>query len=205
MSEQFINLVSQANPANRQYQPTHNGYPPTITTTSPYNNSSPQIMDPFFDDDDDFPDTAFGPQIGRSTHMHSQDSGLPLREGAVPPAGAGQSKTSLATDGMPQGWTFDDDELQMSGGAPPFKGSATFPGANTPTEKGVTRPSWKKWKWPWQKEKQLTGERIIALNNTPMNAEYCSNFVSTSKYNMVSFVPKFLAGECVYSIAIYII
>lgn len=201
MSEQFINLVSQANPATRQYQPTHNGYPPTTT----YNHNSPEVMDPFFDDDDDFLDTAFGPQVGRSTHMHSQDSGLPLREGAVPPAGSGASKTTLAADGMSQGWTFDDDELQVPGGAPPFKGSAAFPGTNTPTEKGGTKSSWKKWKWPWQKEKKLTGERIIALNNTPMNVEFCSNFVSTSKYNMVSFVPKFLAGEYVHLFDIYLV
>ena len=51
------------------------------------------------------------------------------------------------------------------------------------------------WKWPWKKEKELTGERIIALNNPALNSEYCSNFVSASKYNLVTFLPKFLFGE----------
>ena len=30
--------------------------------------------------------------------------------------------------------------------------------------------------------------------NSPANADFCSNFVSTSKYNMLTFVPKFLFG-----------
>lgn len=53
----------------------------------------------------------------------------------------------------------------------------------------------RKWKWPWQEEKVLSGERIIALNNNAANAEYCSNVVSTSKYNMVTFLPKFLLEQ----------
>lgn len=97
---------------------------------------------------------------------------------------------------MPQGWNFDDEEVQVPPGARPFAGSAAFPGAATPTEQGPKTKVKRKWRWPWQKETDLTGERVIALNNTLMNAEYCSNFVSTSKYNMASFVPKFLAGEC---------
>jgi len=186
MSDNFINLVNQANPATRQYNPTHNGYPPT---SSPYAHS-PQIMDPFFDDEDDLPDSAF-----RSAPMQSQESGLPLRAGAAPPAGSGPSKTSLAGDGF-----WDDEEVQMpTGGGSAFTGSAAFPGAPIPTEKAgkakkKATGGKRRWRWPWQKEKELVGERIIALNNSPMNAEYCSNFVSTSKYNMVSFVPKFLGG-----------
>jgi phospholipid-transporting ATPase len=135
--------------------------------------------------------------MGRTAPMRSQESGLPLREGAVPPAGSGLSKTSLAGDGMPQGWTFDDEDVQVpTGGGRAFDGSAAFPGVRIQTQKGPKKksPRWK-WRWPWQKEKELVGERIIALNNSPMNADYCSNFVSTSKYNMASFVPKFLGGE----------
>ena len=190
MSEQFINLVSQANPATRQYQPTINGYPPASNSNSPYNHNSPQVLDPFFDDDDDTPDSAFA--MGRTTPMQSQASGLPLRDHAAPPAGTGFSKTSLQGDGMPQGW--DDADVQLPPGVQPFAGSAAFPGAQTPTEKTQSTRR-KKWRWPWQKEEQLVGERVIALNNAANNADYPSNFVSTSKYNMVTFVPKFLTGE----------
>ena len=185
MTDNFINLVSQANPATRQYQPTQNGYPPSAS--SPYaHNNSPQILDPFFDDEDEMPDSAFGMSRSTTAPMQSQESGLPLREGAVPPAGSGPSKD----------WTFDDEEVQLPTGAGrPFNGSSAFPGVEIQTEKGPKKKPRRKWRWPWQKETELVGERIIALNNSPMNAEYCSNFVSTSKYNMVSFVPKFLGGE----------
>lgn len=191
MSEHFINLVSQANPAARQnYQQPANGYPPSAG--SPYAQQSPQILDPFFDDDDEMPDSSYA--MGHPAPMQSQESGLPLRAGAAPPAGV--SKTSLGMgDGMPQGWNFDDEEIEQPNGGPAFHGSAAFPGSKSPKEKGGKKAGKRRWKWPWQKEKELTGERIIALNNHPMNVEYISNFVSTSKYNVFTFVPKFFAGE----------
>ena len=48
------------------------------------------------------------------------------------------------------------------------------------------------------KEVELKGERVVVLNDYggEMNNEFCSNYVSTSKYSMVTFVPKFLFGEC---------
>ncbi|KAG6857725.1 hypothetical protein H0H87_004141 [Tephrocybe sp. NHM501043] len=177
MTDDFRRLVSTANPAAR-YHPAndpYNGYPPS-SSMGPYSDQhSPQpAMDPFFDDDDEnIPDSAFG----RPKAMESQDSGLPLTRAAVPPAGSGPSKLSLG-DGVPQGWNFDDDDIQP---------------ASTPTAHLAKPPANKrKWKWPWQKEKVLTGERVIALNNSAANSEFCSNFVSTSKYNLASFIPKFL-------------
>ncbi|OAX41767.1 phospholipid-translocating P-type ATPase [Rhizopogon vinicolor AM-OR11-026] len=120
--------------------------------------------------------------------MHSQESGLPLARSAAPPAGIGASSVSLATpaNGQPQGWAFDDDAL-----SPTFSASPSFPG------EPLTRPfkQRRRWKWPWQTEKELTGERIITLNNPSMNDDYCSNFVSTSKYNLVTSLPKFLAEQ----------
>ncbi|KAF9073498.1 calcium transporting ATPase [Rhodocollybia butyracea] len=159
MSDDFLRLVSQANPASR-----NNGYPPS---------SDPQLLDPFFDDDDDsmIPDSAFGP--GRPIGpMHSQESGLPFAHSAAPPAGV--SKLSLS-EGVPQGWNFDDDDEQH----------------RQPRKKQVK----KTWKWPWQREKVLLGERVATLNNRAANAEFVSNYVSTSKYNMVTFVPKFLTEQ----------
>ncbi|KAJ7287299.1 aminophospholipid-transporting P-type ATPase [Mycena rebaudengoi] len=107
--------------------------------------------------------------------MDSQASGLPLARNAVPPAGSGSRGNG---EGVPQGWNFDDDDFRPAN-EPPFAGFQLL----------------QRWKWPWQKEKVLTGERIIALNNAPANAEYGSNFVSTSKYNLASFIPKFLTEQ----------
>ncbi|KAJ7782793.1 Ca-transporting ATPase [Mycena metata] len=189
MSDDFLRLVNQANPAARQqYQPA-NGYPPA-SASSPYANHSPQLMDPFFDDDDDnMPDSAFGRP--RSGPMDSQASGLPLTQHAAPPAGSGQSKAS--GDGVPQGWNFDDDDYRPA--EPAFAGSSTFNGMNPKSEQKAAPSPKQKWKWPWQKTKVLTGERVIALNNAPANAEYGSNSVSTSKYNVATFVPKFLTEQ----------
>lgn len=139
------------------------------------------MMDPFFDDDDEnMPDSAFG----RPLPMQSQESGLPLTHSAAPPAGSGPSKLSLG-DGVPQGWNFDDADFQPAGGPAPYS-SAREP---------LAKPKKRKWKWPWQKDKVLVGERIIALNNSAANGDFCSNFVSTSKYNLATFIPKFLTGK----------
>lgn len=147
------------------------------------------------------PDSAY--HMGNPAPMQSQESGLPLRAGAALPAGV--SKTSLGTgDGMPQGWAFDAEVPEMQGSGPAFRGSAAFPGVKTPKERVGKKAGKREWKWPWQKEKELTGERVIALNNHPMNADYASNFVSTSKYSAVTFVPKFFGGEYVANLQYFI-
>ena len=180
MNEDFLRLVSQANPAARQYHPANNAFPPLDT---PYQDNTPQLLDPFFDDDDDnVPDSAFG-----SSHpMRSQESGLPLATSAAPPAGT--SQTTLG-NGPGQGWNFADGELQNT----TFNGFASFPSQEKP--RSPKRKAKRRWKWPWVKEKQLAGERIITLNNSAANADFGSNSISTSKYNLATFVPKFLFGE----------
>ncbi|KAI0629096.1 phospholipid-translocating P-type ATPase [Trametes polyzona] len=184
MSDDFVRLVSQANPASRQqYQPANTGYPPS--------SSPPHALDPFFDDDDDVPDSAFG----RPPAMQSKESGLPLARSGAPPAG--HSQLSLPTTIQPDSWSFDDDQPP---GSKPFQGSASFPGSSgSASAKHQRKPS-KSLKqrlsgisWPWQrKEKVLTGNRVIALNNPDANSDFCNNYVSTSKYNLATFVPKFL-------------
>ncbi|KAF5388875.1 hypothetical protein D9757_005590 [Collybiopsis confluens] len=187
MGDDFLRLVSQANAASRQYQPANsNGYPPS---NGPYADTpNPQLLDPFFDDDDDMPDSAFG----RPLPMQSQESGLPLTRDAAPPAGI--SKSSLG-DGLPQGWNFDDD-IQASNQQRLFSSSNALPGTGSGSKKKKSEPANKRtWRWPWQREKVLEGERVIALNNGLANAEFMSNYVSTSKYNMLTFVPKFLTEQ----------
>ena len=179
MTDDFRRLVSQANPAASQYQPANNvsnAYPPSSSSSL-----AVQHMDPFFDDDDDnlnIPDSAFG----RPEPMRSQGSVLPLTSSAAPPAGTGSSSLG---DHAPQDWNFDDNDFQPAGGPTPHVGSIGRP-------KITAR--FRKWKWPWQKHKVPVGDRVIALTNSAANADFCSNSVSTSKYNLVTFVPKFFAG-----------
>jgi len=198
--ESFAALVDTANPAASGYyqqnsnnlylhshsHPNTSGYPPP---------QQPNLMDPFFDDDDDDGVDAHHstfPMYSVPQPLHSQESGLPLARSAAPPAGIGASSVSLATttNGQPQGWTFDDDAL-----SPAFSTKPSFPGEQSATSpRPLTRS--RRWKWPWQREREFVNERVIALNNPHMNDEYCSNFVSTSKYNSVTFLPKFLTGMC---------
>ena len=194
MADDFTRLVSQANPAATQYRPT---YPPTSSNT-------PTIgLDPFFDDDDDLelgtpiphqtvhtrgggnllspdapPDSAFG----SAQAMQSTDSGLPLSKNAALPAGS------------PHVWGFDDEDVQVPS---TFAGSASFPGTSSQLPlKQPPRKRSRTWRWPWQKEQEREGNRIIALNDEHANLSegYCSNYVSTSKFNIATFLPKFLTG-----------
>lgn len=192
MSDDFVRLVSQANPAaSRQQYPPPPQYDSYSHGGQHASTSQPQPqLDPFFDDDDDIggvPDSAFGP--GMPMAMQSTESGFPLAKGAVAPAGATLNDDAAKA----KTWTFDDDE---PGPSLPYAGASAFPGAPTPTEGagGRVKGRKKRWRWPWEKEMELEGERVIALNNAEANAEFVNNYVSTSKYNMASFLPKFLFG-----------
>jgi phospholipid-transporting ATPase len=173
MADDFARLVSQVNPAsalNSQYQRANNGYPPSA---SPHD---PQLLDPFFDDEDeeDPPDSTFA-----GAHpMQVKESDLHLPSQAAPMAGA--SKASFQSDGVPQGWTFDQDDSPDQLPHPPSR--------------KPKKASRRRWRWPWEKGQVLTGERVVALNNPDANADFLSNYVSTTKYNMVTFTPKFLFG-----------
>jgi phospholipid-transporting ATPase len=78
-----------------------------------------------------------------------------------------------------------------------FEGSAAFPG-NSPRPQAPTGNSTaaRRWCWPWQRAREREGDRVIALNDERANlAEgHCSNYVSTSKYNLATFFPKFFTG-----------
>jgi phospholipid-transporting ATPase len=197
MTEDFLRLVSQANPAARprhqQYQPANggNGHP----------DRSDALMDPFFDDHDDednVPDSAFGPIPVTTGPNRSQESQLPLSRNAAPTAGGGTVLTSAPqSQGLPQGWNFDDEDF-ISVNSQTFPGSSDYPPPPTkkPQSKSlVSRLKSQKWKWPWEKDQTLTGDRIVALNNSAPNVDFCSNHVSTSKYNLATFLPKFLFGK----------
>ena len=198
--ESFAALVNAANPAASGHRSRlssnnpYSSYPPPSSNTQSRTRDAPNLMDPFFDDDDDLLDltptaTQEGTIAMHSTSTHpiptqSQESGLPLAHSAAPPAGLGSS-LSLSTP-QNQGWNFEGEAA--------FPGSASFPGTpHSPRTPVRRRKKWK-WRWPWEKEAGPTGDRVITLNNPEMNDEFGSNFVSTSKYNGVTFVPKFFKG-----------
>ncbi|KIJ45323.1 hypothetical protein M422DRAFT_251086 [Sphaerobolus stellatus SS14] len=129
------------------------------------------------------PESAFGSSYKA---MQSTESGLPLSKNAASP-----SET-----GVPRGWDLDDDNLTLL----TFEGGGSFPGSNPSRARTPTKRPRRQWRWPWRKEMERTGERgeqVIALNDEQANlAEaYCSNYVSTSKYNVATFLPKFLTGN----------
>ncbi|KZS88835.1 calcium transporting ATPase [Sistotremastrum niveocremeum HHB9708] len=169
--DDFANLVSRANPAASQYQPAGLGYPPPTTTNGGLHSSNdPESHNIFLIDDDDDepvqPDSAF-----RSAPMASVESGLPFAGRGAPAAGT----------------SWEDTEMDQ---------------VDLPGPRGMSRPKKKRkmsWdlKWPWQKEKVREGDRVITLNDEVANyaEKYCSNYVSTSKYNPVTFVPKFLLEQ----------
>ncbi|KAG8782134.1 hypothetical protein FRC12_021196 [Ceratobasidium sp. 428] len=206
----FASLVSRSNPATQQYQTSQSSaYAPASTYPPPQNALSPaagQRMDPFFDDEDEDDANPFGDgrgnPFGDKHAAPSQAYGmstpnLGLKANAAAPAGVGASTSTVALgkDGMPAGWAFDDDEPVNQ---PTLPRSAPPPSSSG---RGGIKAALKKpgggWKWPWSKEKVLEGERTIWLNDAARNITegYPTNYVSTSKYNLVTFLPKFFAEQ----------
>jgi phospholipid-transporting ATPase len=210
--DDFASLVSRSNPASRQYQTGSSGaYAPASTYPPPQNAVSPGItqpMDPFFDDDEEDDANPFGDGRGNpfaDKHAAPAAAGgnaygmstpsLGLTANAAPPAGAGASTSTVALGkvGMPPGWAFDDDEPVNQ---PTASRSAPTPSSSSGLKAAMKKPGGG-WKWPWSKEKVLEGERTVWLNDLARNISegYPNNYVSTSKYNIASFVPKFLVGR----------
>jgi len=136
----------------------------------------------------------------KSTYGTGQPQGWTFdQDDPYSPAGAGVGAGSSATVLGPGG----------SSGGLPFAGSKTFNGVGSTDDLRVSKKGggtgglggiWKslgQGRLPWQKEKVLMGERIIFLNDSRGNGEqgFVSNYVSTTKYNLVTFMPKFLVGE----------
>lgn len=215
--DDFASLVSRSNPAAQQprrasyaqagpssgYPPSHQPQPaPSIHTT--------YEMDPFFDDEDEQmpqsagigtfsnaagPGRAAGTSSFGGTTLIDGDmdstTDLPLTKSAMPPAGILSREAKQPN----KDWTFDDDDVPAS--------LPTMAPSRPPTHQPTKRRF--QWKWPWEKKKLLSPERKIWLNDRFSNeAEgYCNNYVSTSKYNLVTFVPKFLGGthRAIYAIS----
>lgn len=197
--DDFASLVSRANPAaQHRQQQSLSSYPPAGPAAS-----NQYALDPFFDDDDDLQTPNLNqtaPSLQRQQTNTSNliddpldsTADLPLTKAAVPPAG--RSFTSLQQPQPQQPsqpiWTFDADD--------DVPNPTRFDTRNAPVRTRAKR-RFPKIEWPWGKKKILAPERKIWLNDTASNdAEgYCSNYVSTTKYNLATFVPKFLFGALI--------
>ncbi|KDQ19994.1 hypothetical protein BOTBODRAFT_125521 [Botryobasidium botryosum FD-172 SS1] len=194
-TDDFIDLVSQSNPAAR--------------ASHSHSNSRGLALDPFFDDEDDTlhshsnTDYLGAPSHDNRSYSHNRvdflddpdasTSNLPLSHHSALPAGL---RGTRGTGENRHTWILDDeDDVHL--GAPaiavPTVASSSISRSTDVTTKGL-RP---KWTWPWQKKQVLEGERKIWLNDETANglSGFCSNYVSTSKYNLITFVPKFFAEQ----------
>lgn len=119
---------------------------------------------------------------------------VPLATNAQAPAGHGldaQGRTLRSEVGM-----MDDDEEMIAS-------RRVIPSASQRRSKGGVKDLWKQLKDTINGvPKDLTGERTIYINNPPLNesSKFANNYVSTSKYNLISFIPKFFAGALVFSL-----
>jgi hypothetical protein len=130
-----------------------------------------------------------------SGFQDSDISQIPFRSRGAPPAGTSDPPAAAASSsrGVLKIWTFDEDNVFQSPSSNDLGMSPAVSGTSLPTA-GPRRGKRRKWRWPWQEEPRPTGDRIVALNDETRNADYLSNAVSMSKYNLLTFVPKFFTG-----------
>lgn len=125
--------------------------------------------------------------FGQSNGFQSIDSGLPLATSAALPAGRGETRERPLQGS--QGWGLDDDDDEQIAARMRYDQKG----------KGKAREVWPRfrhWITHLNEPKDLEGERTIYINDAASNApmKFKGNYVSTSKYNLVTFLPKFLAG-----------
>ncbi|GAA5846250.1 hypothetical protein JCM3766R1_000765 [Sporobolomyces carnicolor] len=154
---------------------------------------------PFYDDDDDLAASSLGvsqhtlpydsrPEYGRSGPSYSHDESLTAN--AQKPAGFGQGRLGEPSRNM---LDEDDEEIIQA------KARLAAMQAKQNRRKGDSLQK------IWDEARRIMkggpkvyeGERVIHLNNSTLNAtqKYSNNSISTSKYNLVTFLPKFLAEQ----------
>ncbi|GAA5879366.1 hypothetical protein JCM1840_006023, partial [Sporobolomyces johnsonii] len=155
---------------------------------------------PYYDDEDDLASTSFGvsqttlpydsrPEYGRAAPSYSHNDSLTAN--AQAPAGFGQGQLGEPTRNM-----LDDDDEMIA---------AKARLAAMQAKQRERRAGGDGLKRFWAEAKRIAkggpkvyeGERLIHLNNQELNApsKFGNNSVSTSKYNLVTFIPKFLAEQ----------
>lgn len=118
----------------------------------------------------------------------------PLTSNAQVPAGHGMGQIGETGRPVQQSGMLDDDEEIIAARTKMSKKKAA-PGVGiAETVKEAIKEAKRRMKGG---HKMYTGERMIHINNQPLNdaSKFCNNYVSTSKYNLVTFLPKFFIGE----------
>lgn len=131
------------------------------------------------------------PGTGRSRPTY--ESQAPLAQSAQLPAGYGQGQFGESSFAKPAVGMLDDDEEMIASQRRVNKIIAGNSGRPSERIKGA----WKELKdRVWGKPKVLEGERMIHINDYSLNesSKFSNNYVSTSKYNLITFVPKFFTG-----------
>ncbi|GAA5906353.1 hypothetical protein JCM8208_003527 [Rhodotorula glutinis] len=151
---------------------------------------------PFYDDDDDLA-SGLGasnpslPAYGRAGKSFT--GAVPLTADAQAPAGHAQGQ--IGESGPPRNMLDDDDEL--------LQAKARIAARQAKEQRvldarGTVQQVWKSVKRrAMGGHRVYEGERVVHLNNATLNApqKWPGNSVSTSKYNIVTFIPKFLVEQ----------
>ncbi|BGP36162.1 aminophospholipid translocase [Rhodotorula kratochvilovae] len=152
---------------------------------------------PFYDDDDDLVTSGLGgsdtslPAYGRAGKSFT--GSMPLTADAQAPAGHGQGQ--LGETGPPRNMLDDDDEL--------LQAKARIAARHAKEQRKLEARGTAKQAWKSVKRRLMggprvyEGERVVHLNNAALNApqKWPGNSVSTSKYNLVTFIPKFFVEQ----------
>lgn len=153
------------------------------------------------------------PSLGRKGQQHSYSGAIPLTADAQMPAGHGQGQlndvdnptasSAAATGAGPQPTINtlldDDDELLQAKAriaARQAKEQRKHLDGSGSARAIVDRVVAELRRIAKGGPRVYTGDRLVHLNHAAMNApnKWPGNSVSTSKYNFVTFVPKFLLG-----------
>lgn len=149
------------------------------------------------DDDDDLA-SGLGasntslPAFGRSGKSFT--GAVPLTADAQAPAGHDQGQ--IGESAPPRNMLDDDDELLQAKARIAARQAKE---QRVQDARGTVQQVWKSVKRRAMGGPRIyEGERVVHLNNPTLNApqKWPGNSVSTSKYNIVTFIPKFLIGAC---------
>lgn len=161
-----------------------------------YSHSQTSVLDNYQrygDDIDDYPDD------GQSMYFQNSggNAGVPMshqakQRNSMLSLGGGIMGKAKSMFGMAPEYSEMDLPLTEAGGREALDNSAA--GSSRQTNKKFDMSNFKFGFGGNKPDPSTLGPRIIHLNNPPANAEnkYVDNHISTTKYNIVTFLPKFL-------------